>query len=322
MKREKAISANASSTRGVKTDTSVHALSADSFEAASRRYLRYQSARLSPAAYTRENGIVEAHLKPFLGNSTKLSAIKSTDLQNYINHRSGEVSAASIAKEVKVLKHLLSLAVEWRLIAASPAHGVKAPRIPAGRTRYLEPTELRTVLAACPEWLRPIVEFAVGTGMTRGEILGLRWRDVNLKDGRIKLPTTKRCEGRISYLNSIAIQALTAVARKDSRPTDFVFTGDSVTPDNVSLAFLRTCREVNIWDFRFQDLRHTAASLMISQGADIDTVAGFLGHRDLRTTARYQHLRPAPLSAAAKLLDGALAIADSPLNVTKKRSKV
>jgi integrase len=322
MKRESSIAENVSSERGLKTVMRGYASTTDTFEVVSKRFLRYQKARVSPAAYRRERGIVETHLRPFFGDSTKLAAIKRTDVQDYVIRRCGEVSPASIGKELKVVKHLLSLAVEWGLIGASCAHGVKAPRIPPGRARYLEAAELRTVLGACPEWLKPIVGFAVGTGMTRGEVLGLRWRDVDLKSGRVNLPATKKGDGRIVFLNSIAQRALASVSSGNAHATDFVFTGDSVTPDNVSIAFLRACRDVNICDFRFQDLRHTAASLMISQGADINAVADFLGHRDLRTTARYQHLTHVPLSATTvRLLDGALGILDIPHKAPKKRNK-
>jgi integrase len=79
--------------------------------------------------------------------------------------------------------------------------------------------------------------------------------------------------------------------------------GEPMTPANVSLAFLRACRSVNVSDFRFHDLRHTAASWMRMHGADIHTVALILGHKDLRMAARYQHLSPAFLSDAVKLLD-------------------
>jgi len=281
--------------------------SADSLETVSKRFLKHQKARLTPAAYKREDGILEAHLRPFFGDSTKLAAIRRADVQKYITHRSGEVSPASIVKELNVLKHLLGLAVEWELIPTNPAHGVKGPRVPAGRVRYLQPGELRAVLEACPVWLRPIAGLAVATGMRRGEILGLRWLDVDPKGGRIMLPQTKNGEARIIYLNGMAQQALAAVSREDAKPTDYIFTGESITPENVSLAFLRACRAVNISDFCFHDLRHTAASWMRMRGADIHTVALILGHKDLRMAARYQHLSPAFLSDAVMLLDGAFA---------------
>jgi integrase len=281
--------------------------STESLEAVSKRFLKHQKARLTPAAYKREDGIIVAHLRPFFGDKTTLASIRRADVQKYITHRSGEVSPASIVKELNVLKHLLGLAVEWELIPANPAHGIKAPRVPAGRVRYLQPGELRSVLEACPEWLRPIAGLAVATGMRRGEVLGLRWLDVDLKGGRIMLPQTKNGEGRIVYLNVLAQQALASVSREDAKPTDYIFTGESITPENVSLAFLRTCRGVNISDFCFHDLRHTAASWMRMRGADIHTVALILGHKDLRMAARYQHLSPAFLSDAVMLLDGAFA---------------
>jgi len=249
---------------------------------------------------------VEGHLKPFFG-AVKLAEVRRPDAQKYVTHRSGEVSPASVTKELNVLKHMMALGVEWELIPANPAHGIKPPRAPAGRARYLQPTELRAVVGACPEWLRPIAGLAVATGMRRGEILGLRWLDIDFKGGRIMLPQTKNGDGRIVYLNTLAQQALSVIPQGKSKPTDIVFNGESMTPENVSLAFLRACRSVNVSDFRFHDLRHTAASWMRMKGADIHTVALILGHKDLRMAARYQHLSPAFLSDAVKLLDTAFA---------------
>lgn len=281
--------------------------SAESFETVAKRFLKHQKARLTPAAYKREEGILETHLRPFLGDGTKVAAIRKVDIQKYVTHRSGEVSPASVTKELNALKHLLSLATEWELIPANPAHGVKAPKAPAGRVRYLQPGELRAVLEACPDWLRSIVGLAVSTGMRRGEILGLRWLDVDFKNGRIMLPQTKNGEGRIVYLNTLAHQALSSVSREKAKSTERIFDGEQMSPENVSLAFLRACRAAKISNFRFHDLRHTAASWMRMKGADIHTVALILGHKDLRMAARYQHLSPAFLSDAVKLLDGAYA---------------
>src|SRR5271163_2608543 len=112
--------------------------SAETFTAASTRFLRHQKARLTPRAYAREIGIVETHLRPFFG-TVRLAEIRRADVQKYVTNRSGEVSPGSVVKELNVLKHLLGLAVEWELIPANPAHAVKSPRVPAGRVRYLQP---------------------------------------------------------------------------------------------------------------------------------------------------------------------------------------
>ncbi len=87
----------------------------------------------------------------------------------------------------------------------------------------------------------------------------------------------------------------------DTKPTEKLFPG--VTHDQVSTAFRRACKAAEIVDFRFHDLRDTAASWLRMQGADIHTVAQLLGHKDLRMAARHQHLSPAFLGEAVGRLD-------------------
>jgi integrase len=263
------------------------------------RFIAHQKVRLSAKAYQREEGIIDGHLTKFFTGS--LASIRRLDIQRYVTKRAGEVSAHSVTKELNVLKHLLCLAVEWEIIPFSPAQQVKAPRVPAGRVRYLQPTELRSLLTACPDCLRPIVGLAVATGMRRSEILGLRWLDVDLIHARILLPQTKNGDGRIVYLNGSEMAALRSVSSPEAKATDLVFAG--VTPEQVSVAFARLCRTLKVCDFRFHDLRHTAASWLRMQGADIHTVAQLLGHKDLRMAARYQHLSPAFLADAVARLD-------------------
>src|SRR5262245_15572306 len=137
--------------------------SEDTFEQVGKRYLKHQKARLSPQAYNREEGILRIHLARF--NALKLSAIRKVDIQRYVTDRAAETSAYSVRRELAALKHLFNLAVEWDVIPFSPAHGVKGPKLPAGRMRYLQPGELKALLEACPEGLRQIVALAVSTGM-------------------------------------------------------------------------------------------------------------------------------------------------------------
>lgn len=116
------------------------------------------------------------------------------------------------------------------------------------------------------------------------------------------LPQTKNGDGRFVYLNQSALAALRSVGRwPESKGRDLVFSG--ITPEQVSVAFARLCRSQNVSDFRFHDLRHTAASWLRMQGADIHTVAQLLGHKDLRMAARYQHLSPKFLAVAVATLD-------------------
>jgi len=263
------------------------------------KYLRHQKPRLSGKAYDRTRGIVENVLKPFFPG--KLASIRKRDVQRFVTERSGSVSDGSVIRELGVLKHLLNYAVEQDLLPFNPAAGVKSPKAPAGRVRYLQPGELKALLLACPKWLQPIVALAVSTGMRRGEILGLRMLDIDLQGNRLLLPQTKNGDGRVVYLNRTSKAALESVLPVDAPSASLVFEG--INADYVTQTFRQACTDVGIADFRFHDLRHTAASWMRMSGADIHTVAQALGHKDLRMAARYQHLSHAFLEEAVGRLD-------------------
>jgi integrase len=269
----------------------------DTFEEVAQRYLKYQRARLSPKAYVREEGILRKHLARF--NSFKLVAIRKADILQYVTERAAKVSAASVHRELVVIKHLFALAVEWEIVPVNPAQFIKPPKLPAGRMRYLQPTELKALLEACPDGLREIVALAVSTGMRRGEILNLRFLDVDLSNRRVCLPQTKNGAGRIIYLNDMAMMVFETMPA--GNPADRVFAEWS--DSKASHAFDRVRDALKLQDFRFHDLRHTAASWMRMGGADIHTVAQVLGHKDLRMAARYQHLSPAFLAEAVGKLD-------------------
>lgn len=115
------------------------------------RYKRHQKARLRPTTFERLDGILET-LKTTLPERAK--DISRKTVTEYISSRSETVSPGTIQKEVSVLKHALRLAVEWELLNTNPAQGVKLPKLPEGRTRYLSPTELKAALEAAPEWMR------------------------------------------------------------------------------------------------------------------------------------------------------------------------
>jgi integrase len=181
--------------------------SAESFGAVSKRFLAYQSARLTPAALAREEGIFRVHLSVFFAG-TKVGEIRRSDIERYITARTARVSPGTVVKEVNVLKHLLSKAVGWELIPVNPATGVKLPQVSEGRTRYLSPPEFKAALLAAPEWMRGPMALAAFTGMRRGEILGLRWKDVDLAHQRVYLAETKNGTLRVLALNGLAIQIL------------------------------------------------------------------------------------------------------------------
>lgn len=272
-----------------------------SFAGVADQFLAYQRPRLTPAAYERERGIITESLKPFFPGG--IAAITKADISRYVSERLAKVKPATVRKELNVLKHLFRLTVEeWAYLQVSPAHGVKPPKKPADRVRFLQPAELRTILDACPVWLKPIATVAAFTGMRRSEILNLRWLDINLDHGVILLPQTKNGDGRVVYLNETAVEALRLLPVSiDTKPTDRPFA--DLTPTQVSQRFLRVCRKSDIQDFHFHDLRHTHASWLRQGGTQLDVIAKQLGHRDLRMTARYAHLADTQVQDAVAVLD-------------------
>jgi integrase len=274
------------------------------FKEASNEYLDGQKPLLTPREYDRQAGILEEHLRPFFRG--KVGEISARSVEQYITLRSRKCSAATIRKEVGVLKHLLNRAMKEGKISKNPAAGVTMPRVPAGRVRYLQPTELQAVLEHCPPWLRPVVLLAVATAMRRGEILKMRWLDVDLLQRQVNLPQTKNGKGRTVYLNEMALDVFRSLALDaDTQADEPVFALD-VTPEEVSMCFMRACRKARINDFRFHDLRHTTATWLRQRGVQLDEIAKQLGHSDLRMTQRYAHLGASQIREAVCCLDSIL----------------
>ncbi len=121
-------------------------------------------------------GRILATLQRHLPEQAK--AITKRTIAEYIETRSEMVKPGTVAKEMSVLKHCLKLACEWELLHSNPAAGARLPKLPPGRTKYLTPGELKSALEAAPEWMRAAMVFAARTGVRRGEMLSLRWMDV------------------------------------------------------------------------------------------------------------------------------------------------
>lgn len=273
----------------------------DLFETVARRYLDYQKARISEADYERTEGIVRVHLMPrFEGR--KFADITRDDLEKYINDRAVEAAAHTVKKEANKISRLWRLAVIWKLIPVNIAAQLETPPLPEDRVRYLEPAQLPDILLQCPQWLRPIVILALATGLRRGEILRIRYMDINRQQCRVYLPKVKNRKPRGVPLNETAQLALDTVWDAKAKPTDRIFPGISL--NQVSVEFKRARVRANIEDFRFHDLRHTFASWLAMSGERIQVISELLGHTDIRVTMKYAHLDPAHLAPAAGKIDG------------------
>lgn len=263
------------------------------FETVSAEYLERQAVSLTPLALLRERDILRMHLGPFFAGA--LADLRTARVHKYLAKRTADKAApATIKKELQILKHLCKFAVQVEYLPVNPAADVRGPKEPAGRVRYLRLEEFKAVMTACPQWLKPIVGLAVSTGCRQGEILALRYMDLDIDNRVAILPRSKNGESRSVPLNDNALTVLESImpAGMKQTPTAKLF---NIGPhyNRVSVAFSRACVSVGIADFRFHDLRHTFASHARMSGVDLHTLSLLLGHKNLKMTARYSHLSPA-----------------------------
>jgi integrase len=218
----------------------------------------------------RQDSILESHLRPsFTG---ELAHVSHEGVEKYVSERSERVSPATVRKEVGVLKHLLRYSVDQGDVLFNAASHVRLPKPPAGRLRYLQPDELRGVLERLSPEVRAVAQLAVATGMRRGEILGLRWLDVDLLNRCINLPQSKNGEGRTVYLNELALDVFRSLWTNTDTVLEEPVFGLDLTPEEVSMTFIRACRNAGIADFHFHDLRHTHALWLRQQGAQMGLI--------------------------------------------------
>ena len=184
---------------------------------------------------------------------------------------------------------------EWHLLRDNPVARVSKKQEPRGRMRYLSDDERGALLEACrASSYRPlylIVLFAVTTGMRRGELFGLKWQDVDLERGLAILHNTKNGDRRsVPVVPEVAalLREHGKVRRLDN-PMIFAAGGASEVND-FDNAWYAALHAAKIKDFRFHDLRHTAASYLAMSGATTPEIAAVLGHRTLQMVKRYAHL--------------------------------
>jgi integrase len=232
-------------------------------EALFERYKKHQKARIRSTTFERLGGILDT-LKAHLPAQAK--AITKRTVGEYIEARAETVKPGTVAKEMSVLKHCLRLAVEWGELNQNPAAGARLPQLPQGKTRYLTPGELKAALESAPDWLRAPMAFAACTGVRRGEMLSLRWMDVDIKNRRLYLRETKNGALRILPIPESALTVLRSLPQ--GAAGDPVFAG--VDPAFLSVYTKRVFKRLGILDASFHTLRHTAASWLVQDSRPQD----------------------------------------------------
>jgi len=217
---------------------------------------------------------------------------------------------ATVNRYLAVMGHLLVTAQrEWHWIQINPMDQVSKLKERNERTRYLEdtgtadsPSELGRLLDACrlseSQDLYLAVLVGLMTGGRRNEVLLLTWRDIDLGHGTVTLSGQKTGTRRTV---TIPAEVVDLLAERRGPPKALVFSSanDPARPTDLRSAWETALRRAEIENFRWHDLRHSAASYLAMEGASLADIAGVLGHRTLQMVKRYSHLSPEHIAKAS-----------------------
>ena len=265
-------------------------------------YLQWSKANKKSSTHKREVSFMRQLEREF--EKGTIQEITTWQIEKWKIRRKGEIKPASVNRELGLLKSMFSKAIEWGKIKESPAKKVKFLKVNNNRLRYLMPEEIQNLLSNCAEHLKPIVTVAVHTGMRKGELLSLKWDQVNFEQGVITLLETKNNERRDIPTDDTVKTTLNQLERKGP----YVFCGNDGLPFKyVDESFTAAVRRSGIEDFHFHDLRHTFASnLVMQEGVELNDVRELLGHKNISMTLRYAHLSPKHKTRVVNLLDRVL----------------
>ncbi|MHB1420654.1 MAG: site-specific integrase [Bacillota bacterium] len=308
------------------------------------RWLRdYAETNLAPKTLFRYTQILNTRIIPAMGH-LKLEQIKPLHLVEFYKNlqedgirtdgKAGGLSEKTILYHHRVISSVLQDAVQWQLLLENPANRVKPPKVTKKQAASYDEVQTAALIKATenePVIYKLIILLAVATGLRRGELMGLDWKDVNFERVTIEvrqssqyLPShgifTKEPKNETSK-RIIAVPSSVMALLKDFRTSelekrlkagdlwqgsDHLFTtwdGKPMHPDTISKWFPQFLKRHGLPPLPFHGLRHTSTTLLIAQGINVKNISARLGHASISTTMDiYGHaLKSADKEAAEKL---------------------
>lgn len=227
-----------------------------------------------------------------LGNRIVLD-ITTKDIINGINNLSSNLSNSTKNRYKAVISVVLSYAVKTSIIEQNPTLKIASLRENNHRVRYLSNNERKRLYEAsrASKWskLYLLILMAITTGSRKGELMNLRWSDIDLDRQTAYVETTKNGQPKVMPLTDDVVAELGRFIGKES---EFIFNSE-LKPDRpmcFTKQWKKALKLAEIEDFRFHDLRHTTASYLAQNGASLLEIADVLGHKQIQVTKRYAHL--------------------------------
>ena len=278
---------------------------------------------VKPITHSSYEMLVNKHVVPFLGN-VRLSNLTPAHLQGFYRSKLDEGLSPRTVQYLHVVLHrALKQALRWALVPRNVAEAVDPPKVPKKDVTPLSTDQARVLLeAARGDRLEGLYVLAVHTGMRQGELLALRWEDVDLDAGVLRVRGTKTARSRRTVkLSQTALEALTRHLTRqlgeidragDSwRENGLVFAteiGTALNRHNLThRSFRPLLAKAGLPQIQFHDLRHTCATLLLSKGGHAKYVQELLGHATIAITLdTYSHVLPGMADRMAQAMEDAL----------------
>ena len=294
--------------------------------------------KVRPSSHQTYKGYIDNHIKPSIGK-IPLEKLTTMDLQKFYRKllTKGRVerieskeqpkglSAKTVRNINQVISSAMDLAVAQKIILTNPTNACELPTVEHQEMQTIPAEQLQAFLdEARATGVYEMYYIELATGLRRGELLGLKWSDIDWKNGIIKVRRQiARVDGEIveaplktknSYRAvTISQQAIEVLRQQKAKTNDtYVFpspNGGPISPDSVNNMLKRVLERAGIPKVRFHDLRHTFATIALQNGVDIKTVSGMLGHFSAGFTLdTYAHVTTSAQKEAAQTMGNILSL--------------
>ena len=298
----------------------------------------YAKIKVRPSSHQTYQGYIQNHIGPNIGD-IPLEKLTSLDLQKFYKKLLAQgrvdrveakgqpkgLSAKTVRNIHQILSSALKLAQEQRLILSNPAEGCALPRVEHQEMKTLTTVQLASFFREAREsGVFELYYLELATGLRRGELLGLKWEDIDLERGDLRVRRqVSRINGEVveaplktknAYRTLPLAEDTVSVLKEQRRKvgnSPWVFpspNGGPISPDSVLHMLHRVLKRAGLPKVRFHDLRHTFATLALQNGVDVKTVSGMLGHFSAGFTLdTYAHITSAAQRQAAQTMGSVLA---------------
>jgi integrase len=312
------------------------------------QWLRAYASSVRPNTFRSYAGVIHHHILPALGN-IKLKDLRIDQIQILYNNETANGMSPKMVQYIhSVLRRALNFGLRWGLLVRNPAIGAIRPKSSKVEMKTLNSDQVRVFLSAAKGTRNEALFWvAVSTGLREGEILGLKWSDLDWKTKHLQIKRqVQRLKGeglvlvepkssagkRMVVLSSATMAVLQKhlnyqqdeklIAKNNWQENDLIFPstlGTPLDPSRMNKDFKNTLKKAGLPDIRFHDLRHTAATLMLQQGTHPKIVQERLGHSDISLTLNtYSHVLPSMQEEAAEKMDEILV----PIEVSDELKKI